>query len=236
VQVKVSDTVHAHLRDAILAGELAPGDAVASERELSERLGVNRHAVREAINRLQQARLVQVSHGGPTRVLDWRATGGLELITDLVRDHSERIDADLMRAITEMRACIGIDAARRCAERADVATREDAAALALAAAATRELAARTAANTALWLRLVQGSENLAYRLALNTLVEGVATYPELDALLNAPGEDSADYEALARALRTGHGEDTAAAARTLLERPLRGQTGAGTSPSAIALA
>lgn len=236
MHLKVSDTVHAHLRDAILAGELAPGDGVPSERELSERLGVNRHAVREAINRLQQARLVQVSHGGPTRVLDWRTTGGLELITDLVRDHSEQIDAGLMRAIAEMRACIGIDAARRCAERADAATREDAAALALAAAATRELAARTAANTALWVRLVQGSENLAYRLALNTLVEGVRTYPELDALLNQPGDDAADYEELARALRAGDGAQTAVAARTLLERPLAGQAGAGISSSAIAAA
>ncbi|MDQ2894362.1 MAG: GntR family transcriptional regulator, partial [Actinomycetota bacterium] len=108
--------MHTHLRDAILSGEFVPGDAVPSERELSERLAVNRHAVREAIKRLQQARLVAVSHGGPTRVLDWRTTGGLDLIVDLVRDHSERIDAGLMAAITEMRACIGIDAARRCAE------------------------------------------------------------------------------------------------------------------------
>jgi GntR family transcriptional repressor for pyruvate dehydrogenase complex len=236
VQLKVSDTVHTHLRDAILAGELAPGAVVPSERELSERLGVNRHAVREAISRLQQARLVQVSHGGPTRVLDWQATGGLELITDLVRGDSEQIDAGLMRAITEMRACIGIDAARRCAERADSTTREEAAALAIAAAATRDLAARTAANTALWVRLVQGSENLAYRLALNTLVEGVATYPELDALLNRPGEDTGDYEALARALRSGHGADTAAAARVILERPLTAQAVAAARASAIAAA
>jgi GntR family transcriptional repressor for pyruvate dehydrogenase complex len=236
VQLKVSDTVHAYLRDAILADDLAPGEAVPSERELSERLGVNRHAVREAINRLQQARLVQVSHGGATRVLDWRATGGLDLITDLVRDHSAQIDAGLMRSIAEMRACIGIDAARRCAERADAATREEAAGLTLAAAATGDLAARTAANTALWVQLVEGSENLAYRLALNTLVEGVSTYPELDALLNAPGEDAADYDELARALRAGHGADTAAAARTLLERPLPAQAGAAADSNAIAAA
>ncbi len=236
MQPKVSDTVHAYLRDAILAGELAPGDGVPSERELSERLGVNRHAVREAINRLQQARLVLVSHGGATRVLDWRATGGLDLITDLVRDHSEQIDAGLIRSITEMRACIGIDAARRCAERADTASREEAAALALAAAATHDLAARTAANTTLWVRLVHGSENLAYRLALNTLVEGVSTYPELDALLNQPSDDAADYEELARALRAGDGDGTAVVARTLLERPLRGQTGVGANSSTPALA
>lgn len=214
---RVSDGVHAHLRDAILSGELAPGDAVPSERELSERLAVNRHAVREAIKRLQQARLVAVSHGGPTRVLDWRATGGLDLIVDLVREHSDRIDAGLMSAITEMRACIGIDAARRCAERAPVPIREDAARRAEAALAVSGLAARTRANTELWTAVVAGAGNLAYRLALNTLVEGVATYPELDSRLNAPRDDAADYVALARGLRSGDGAATALAARHLLE-------------------
>lgn len=213
----VSEAVHAHLRDAILSGELGAGDAVPSERELSERLGVNRHAVREAIKRLQQARLVEVNHGGPTRVQDWRATGGLDLIVDLVRDHSERIDAGLMAAITEMRACIGIDAARRCAERAPAHARAETARLAEDAAGACDLAARTAANTALWMAVVAGAGNLAYRLALNTLVEGVATYPELDARLNAPREDAADYAALAVGLRAGDGAATAAAAQRLLE-------------------
>ncbi|HET9104489.1 MAG TPA: GntR family transcriptional regulator [Solirubrobacteraceae bacterium] len=218
----VSASVHSHLRDAILSGELAPGDPVPSERELSERLGVNRHAVREAIKRLQQARLVQVSQGGPTRVLDWRASGGLDLIVDLVRDHSERIDPGLMSAITEMRTCIGVDVARRCAERASAARREAAAGQSEVAAATRELAARTAANTALWVELVDGAGNLAYRLALNTLVEGVAAFPELDARLNAPRDDDAGhYAALAAALRAGDGPGCADAARRLLEPPER---------------
>ena len=39
-----SEAVHADLRQAILSGELAPGDAVPSERELSERLSVNQNS------------------------------------------------------------------------------------------------------------------------------------------------------------------------------------------------
>ena len=85
-----------------------------------------------------------------------------------------------MAAITEMRACIGIDAARRCAECAPLPTRENAAQRAEAAGAASGLDARTRANTELWTAVVAGTGNLAYRLALNTLVEGVATYPELD--------------------------------------------------------
>jgi GntR family transcriptional repressor for pyruvate dehydrogenase complex len=229
---KVSDVVHVYLRERILSGELAPGRPVPSERELSERLGVNRHAVREAINRLQQARLVQVSHGGPTRVLDWRSSGGLELIVDLVRDPGQPLADGLVRSVVELRACIGVDAARRCAERAPVAVRVEAAELAERASATHELAARSQANTELWVRLVDGADNLAYRLALNSLLEGVAGHPELDELLNRPDEDAEYYRWLARALRDGDAGAASAAARTLLEAPLRPATGLARPDSA----
>src|SRR5689334_6534180 len=126
--MRVSDTVHAQLRDQILSGELAPGDAVPSERELAEQLSVNRHAVREAVNRLQQARLVQVSQGGATRVRDWRADAGLDVLIDLARE--KQLGPQLARAIVEMRASIGTDAARLCAARAPRPARNGAAALA----------------------------------------------------------------------------------------------------------
>ena len=51
--VLLSDRIHTRLRDQILSGELAPGAAVASERRLSDQLGASRHAVREALKRLQ---------------------------------------------------------------------------------------------------------------------------------------------------------------------------------------
>src|SRR5882724_11764865 len=97
----VSAAVHDSVRTDILAGELKPGDAVESERALSERFSVNRQAVREAVKRLEQAGLVQVSHGGATRVLDWRSTGGLELLTDLPIA-GDVIDTATLRAILEM--------------------------------------------------------------------------------------------------------------------------------------
>ncbi len=217
---RVSDTVHVYLRDRILSGDLAPGDPVPSERDLSERLGVNRHAIREALNRLQQARLVQVSHGGPTRVLDWRATGGLELITDLARDPGNQMDANLTRAIIELRACIGVDVARRAAERADPAQRERAARLAETAADAADLPHRAQANERLWTELVDAAGNIAYRLALNSLLEGVAAHPELDAQLNTPAGDGDELRRLAQSLRAGDRDAAAAVARALLELPL----------------
>src|SRR5215210_5518089 len=125
-----SDTVHDRLRDQILSGVLAPGAAVPSERELADRLAVNRHAVREAVKRLQQARLVQVSQGGATRVLNWRETGGLDLLLDIALAREGTVDADTLRAIGEMRACIGSDAARLCAAGAPAIVRREVAELA----------------------------------------------------------------------------------------------------------
>src|SRR5436305_10326414 len=109
----VATAVHDDLRAQILDGRLGPGDAVPSERTLSTGYGVNRHAVREALRRLQQAGLISVTHGGATRVLDWRAHGGLELLVDLAAH-----EAALLASIVEMRASVGADAAALCARRA----------------------------------------------------------------------------------------------------------------------
>src|SRR3954452_4365416 len=110
----ISSRIHAQLRADILGGRYAPGDALPSERRLSEELESSRHAVREALKRLQQAGLVTISQGGATRVRDWRRHGGLELL--LEGEVPEALEAP--RAAMEMRACIGADAARRCAGRA----------------------------------------------------------------------------------------------------------------------
>ena len=79
----VSDAVFRRLSDQILSADAEVGAALPSERTLSETFGVNRHAVREAIKRLQQAGLVTVIHGGATRVTDWRGQCGPDLLVAL---------------------------------------------------------------------------------------------------------------------------------------------------------
>ncbi len=212
-----SDTVHDRLRDEILSGALAPGDAVPSERDLSDELGVNRHAVREAVKRLQQARLVTVSQGGATRVLDWRVTGGLDLLLDVALARGGDVDASTLRAIGEMRACIGIDAARLCASRAPAGVRRQTADLADLVA--EELTDES--NERLWDAIVESCGNLAYRLALNTLLTGMEQLPEFAGQLTPAAADAQPLRELAAALRAGDGEAAAAAAKPQLERPLR---------------
>jgi GntR family transcriptional repressor for pyruvate dehydrogenase complex len=60
--------IAAQLERAILSGELAPGELLPSEREISARMGVSRSVVREALGRLASLGLVRSQHGAGTRV------------------------------------------------------------------------------------------------------------------------------------------------------------------------
>lgn len=164
----VSDSVFAHLVDEILSGRVAVDDALPSERELALAFAVNRHAIREALKRLQQARLVRISHGGKTRVQDWRQTAGLDVLSTLAATGAVPA-LQIARDIMVMRRSVAADAARLCARNA---TAEQLASIAAAAAAYP--AQRTdesfAVDLTFWTAIIDGSGNLAYRLALNTLV------------------------------------------------------------------
>ncbi len=215
-----SARIHADLRAAILSGRYAAGDALPSERVLSEELGANRHAIREALKRLQEAGLVAIQHGGATRVLDWRRSGGLGLLLALAQEGDVPAGLGVPRATMEMRACVGADAARRCAERAGEAVRAAIRERAAALAAEPAAEARTAHYDALWEQIVEGSNNIAYRLALTTLVAGQRVL-ELDAsLVGAELRDGEAIERLAGAISEQDADRAAGLARDLLERSI----------------
>ena len=203
---RVSDQVHERLRADIVNGKLAPGDPVPSERSLSEQFGVNRHAVREALKRLQQSGLVAISQGGATRVQDWRSSGSLDLLFDLAAPAGEDPDPGVVRAVLEMRASIGADAARLAAQRATAEQRSRIVELADGREETYE---------PLWMAIVDASDNVAYRLALNTLLAGVASFPSVQEHL-APGPAS-KVTALGAAISGGDSQAAERLARALLE-------------------
>ncbi|HVW81678.1 MAG TPA: GntR family transcriptional regulator [Mycobacteriales bacterium] len=221
VRASVSDDVYRQLRDAIVGGAIEPGSSLAGERALAEQFGVNRHALREAIRRLEQARLVEVSHGGATRVLDWRTNAGLELLAELGAS-VEVAPAVMIRSVVEMRRAIGVDAARLAADRIPRAAARE------LVAHVEELAARTpppdladlgASYDVLWRMIVAASDNLAYQLADNSLVEALHRMPEL-ALQLSEGEitDLATQRALVLAIAAGDQAEAADVADRLLSR------------------
>lgn len=216
----VSDQVFARLRDGVLTGEYPPGSSLPAERQLAEAFGVNRHAVREALKRMQQAQLVEISHGGATRVRDWRTSAGLDLAVQLAQAGDVLPVGTLVRDMLEMRACIGADAARLAAERADGPSR---AAVLLAARryaeAGPDLDRLQAANILLWRRIISGSGNVAYLLAFNSLVaHAYATGPvpaahRADELLDTGG-----HVRLAEFIADGRPDDAERLARHLLSQ------------------
>src|SRR5947208_10617489 len=68
----VVDAVADRLRGEILAGRLAAGARLPSERELSLALGVNRLTLRAALARLEALGLIATRHGASTLVNPWR--------------------------------------------------------------------------------------------------------------------------------------------------------------------
>ncbi|WP_370307858.1 FadR/GntR family transcriptional regulator [Sinimarinibacterium flocculans] len=183
----VSDEVFEQLCNRIVSRELKAGEELPSERLLSEMLGVSRNAVREAIKRLQQARMVEVKHGGTTTVLDYRIEAGADLLPSLLFDRQGRIQVDVARSIVRMRQVLSPEIAGDAAVNGGPTTADrldaivDAMVVAVAPAELQRLAFE------FWEVLVDGSGNIAYRLAFNSLRK---TYePIWDLLTKMLGRD-----------------------------------------------
>ena len=166
----VSEQIHSKLRNQILSGDLEAGEKLRSERALTEAFGVNRHAVREALKRLQQAGLVEVSQGGSTRILDWRSSGGLELLPQLSLLSSGGIDPTILRSALELRISIGADAARLCARRAVAPLSDRLLVITEEMGNTEDVDTLIYLDTQFWALVVDGADNIAYRLAFNSLI------------------------------------------------------------------
>ena len=176
----LSDSAFDQLRDGIVSGQMAIGEALPSERVLCETLGVNRGALREALKRLQQARLVAIRQGGKTRVLDFRTHAGLGLLQSQLIDKDGQLRLKVARSIVEMRAALAPDMTRLAAARASAEQKAALQACLDAIAAAADTAALQRAALGFWDVIASACDNLAYRLAFNTLRE---TYEQLFELL-----------------------------------------------------
>lgn len=157
------------LRDRILKGELPAESALPAERQLAEGLGVNRGALREGLQRLQQAGLIRIRHGESTRVTHWQDQIGLEQLPALLQLRSTERSAELVLGIMRLREDLAPSIAALAAERRQG---RQLAQLRQRLRALRDAphsAARLVAAHDYWQQLVLASSELIYRLAWNAL-------------------------------------------------------------------
>lgn len=215
----LSDSVYRQLSDKILRNELEPGSSLPAERELSEALGVNRGAVREAIKRLQQAGLVAVRQGGNSVVLDYLAEGGLELLPNLLVDKQGHLNASVVRSIMAMRSALAPDIAAAAAQKGGTKLADELDAL-LAQMRADGANLKRLQDLALrfWQKLVERGGNIAFRLAFNSMTK---TYTQvwdvLTPVLQDEFRDVDNLGAIAEAVRRGDRDTARAAGRRHVE-------------------
>ncbi|MCO4769993.1 MAG: FadR family transcriptional regulator [Deltaproteobacteria bacterium] len=114
----ISESVAEQLRLAILRGEVAIGERLPPERELAPRFGTNRNTLREAIRSLEAQGLVVARQGDGVRVADFRQTGELSLLPDLIRVASKDERNAMLTDVLLMRRRMAVEVAGLAANRA----------------------------------------------------------------------------------------------------------------------
>lgn len=114
----LAERIFQDLRSHIIRAELEAGQRLPAERQLAESYSANRNTVREAIRKLEQARLVTVRHGQGVTVCDFRQTATIEILGPFLEhcsDPNERISVmlDLLAARNEVVAYAVSVAVRR---------------------------------------------------------------------------------------------------------------------------
>lgn len=217
----IPDDVFEQIMSDVLNGEMAPGEALPSERKLAEVLGVSRPVVREALKRLTAAGLVEVRQGDATTVRDYRHHAGLELLPRLLLrggNRADGLDLTVVRSIMETRLHNGPKVAELAAERRgpQAAGQLDGAVNALAAEV--DPVQRQRAALKFWDHVVDAADSIAFRLMFNTLR---ATYePALQALAAVMAAEVSRpelYRQIAQRISAGDPAGAKRAATELLE-------------------
>lgn len=85
----VTDEAIFKIKEMILSGEIGPGDRLPPEKELSERLGLSRSSMREAVKALEVIRVLDVRRGDGTYVTSLEPHLLLEALSFVVDLHAD---------------------------------------------------------------------------------------------------------------------------------------------------
>ena len=111
---KLAEDVRERLLGMIASGELRPGDILPSEREMMDSLGVGRPAIREAMQALERAGLIQIRHGERARVAEPSIGRMIDQMSDSMR-HLLVHSAASLENLKDARLTFELEMARRAA-------------------------------------------------------------------------------------------------------------------------
>jgi DNA-binding FadR family transcriptional regulator len=192
----VVDAVSDRLRNEILAGRIAAGSRLPSERELSLALGVNRLTLRAALARLEAMGLVVTRHGSGTEVASWQENAGLEALGMVMAslDKGEPAWVELLTSLLEVRRILVAEAVCLAAERhtaEDIATMQR-----IAAEQTSRLGDALAfarGDLAFQRAVLRAARNVGFELMLNSFARFPDEHPQLIETLYDKREDSLPF-------------------------------------------
>jgi GntR family negative regulator for fad regulon and positive regulator of fabA len=92
---KPAELTENRLVEAILDGSFPINTSLPPERELSERLGVTRPTLREALQRLSRDGWIEIRQGRATRVKDYMREGNLLILSAIAR-HQDKLPKDFV--------------------------------------------------------------------------------------------------------------------------------------------
>lgn len=217
----VVDAVSDRLRNEILAGRIAAGARLPSERELSLALGVNRLTLRAALARLEAMGLVSTRHGSGTEVVSWRDRAGLEALPMVMSslNRSEPAFLELLASLLEIRRILVSEGVALAAERHTEADID--AMRAIAAAQHHKLADALAfahGDLALQRVVVRAARNVGLELLLNSFTRMPDEQPDVIAdLYDWRKESLPFYDVLIELVRAGDAEAARRALRVAFD-------------------
>ncbi len=113
---KLSEEVRRQILDLINSGAVGLGETLPSERELMERIGVGRPAIREAMQSLEAVGLIEIRHGGRARVAEPSIGRMVDQVSETMRHLLAHSPASLEN-LKEARATFEREMARIAARR-----------------------------------------------------------------------------------------------------------------------
>ncbi len=221
---RVAEQIASSLRERILGGRLPPGEALPSERELAEQFEANRSTVREALHRLEAVGLVEMRHGGATRVRDFLVSAGLHVLPWLIAPGG-RVDEAWLRDLHEVRAMFLSFCAEQAARKATIDDVEKLEALAAQLADPKAKPAQLQRlDWSFFEALVATTQNRILTLITHVVHDVYVQHaPRFAAIYEKDVFDARHHAHAALAIRRRDAAAAAAAMRRYAESALRGR-------------